>query len=364
MKRFLFGFVSTMALGAMTLGVFGAPQGQARGGAGAQGPGGARGGAPGGGFGGAPGGAPGGGFGGAPGGAPGGGFGGAPGGAFGGGRGGRGNAAPAGPPAPVPPEVAIPRPTADEVAKINAGLKRLVDNNTGSDSALLKKYASLINVPAPRPNSAIAPVQTGVRNDQRHNGFVETAKAGNFDILFEGDSITDFWQQSGAQGGAEMQQKYFGDVKIANFAVAGDTTQGVLWGLQNGEGQGHKPKAVMLMIGTNNTGGNTGPEIAEGVGAVVYELRKDFPDAKILLLAIFPRGASANDANRLKNDEANKIIAKLDDGKHVFFRNINDKFMNAQGGLIGFRNDNLHPNAEGYDIWAKAVADTLKGWVK
>ena len=56
-----------------------------------------------------------------------------------------------------------------------------------------------------------------------------------------------------------MFKKYFGDVKVANFAVAGDTTQGVLWGLQNGEGQGHKPKAVMLMIGTNNTGGNNGP---------------------------------------------------------------------------------------------------------
>jgi len=161
-----------------------------------------------------------------------------------------------------------------------------------------------------------------------------------------------------------VQKKYFGDVKIANFAVAGDTTQGVLWGLQNGEGQGRKPKAVMLMIGTNNTGPNTGPEIAEGVGAVVYELRKDFPAAKILLLAIFPRGAGPTDANRVKNEEANKIIAKLDDGKNVFFRNINDKFLDAQGKLIGFRPDNLHPTAEGYEIWANAVGDTLKSWLK
>ena len=83
-----------------------------------------------------------------------------------------------------------------------------------------------------------------------------------------------------------------------------------------------------------------------------------------MLLAIFPRGAGPADANRMKNDEANKIIAKLHDGKHVFFMSINDKFLNPQGGLIGFRNDNLHPNAEGYDIWAKAVGDTLKGWLK
>jgi len=282
-----------------------------------------------------------------------------------GGAGGRGGpVAPAGPPAPVPPEVAIQRPAADELARINAALKRFVDTNTSADSALLKKYADLINVPAPRPNTAIAPVQTQVRTTERHNVFVDTAKNGDFDILFAGDSITDWWQQAAPNGGTDVQKKYFGDAKVANFAVAGDTTQGVLWGLQNGEGQGRKPKAVMLMIGTNNTGGNTGPEIAEGVGAVVYELRKDFPDAKIMLLAIFPRGAGPTDANRVKNEEANKIIAKLDDGKHVFFTNINDKFLNPQGQLIGFRPDNLHPTAEGYEIWAKAVSDTLKGWAR
>jgi len=68
-------------------------------------------------------------------------------------------------------------------------------------------------------------------------------------------------------------EKYFAGIKTADFAVAGDTTQGVLWGLKNGEGQGFQPKAVMLMIGTNNTGGTnnagtaTAAEIAEGIGA-------------------------------------------------------------------------------------------------
>jgi lysophospholipase L1-like esterase len=260
--------------------------------------------------------------------------------------------------------VAIPRPAAEDLTRINAALKRFVDTNTSADSVLLKKYSDLITVPMPRPNAAIAPVQTQVRTTERHNGFVETAKNGDFDILFAGDSITDWWQQAAPNGGADVQKKYFGDVKVANFAVAGDTTQGVLWGLQNGEGQGRKPKVVMLMIGTNNTSGNTGPEIAEGVGAVVYELRKDFPDARIMLLAIFARGAGPADANRIKNEEANKIIAKLDDGKHVFFRNINDKFLDAQGRLIGFRADNLHPTAEGYEAWANAVSNTLKSWIR
>src|SRR5258706_13201982 len=86
-----------------------------------------------------------------------------------------------------------------------------------------------------------------------------------------------------------MFDKYFGNVRTANFGVAGDTTQGVLWGLKNGEGQGFQPKAIMLMIGTNNSGAFTAPEIAEGVGTVVLERRQDFPNAKIFLLGIFPR---------------------------------------------------------------------------
>ena len=282
-------------------------------------------------------------------------------GGFGGMGFGRGPSAPVGPPAPVPAEVAILRPTTEEVETMNAELKRFIETNTSASKDLLKKYASLLTVQVPRANSAIAPTQTFVRTTERHNGFVETAQNGDFDILFEGDSITDFWQNTGA----EVQKTYFGDVKVANFAVGGDTTQGVLWGLQNGEGQGHEPKAVMLMIGTNNAfQGNTGPEIAEGVGAIVLELRKDFPDAKIMLLAIFPRGDNANDANRIKNEEANKIIARLHDGEHVFFTNINDKFLNPDGSVIGFGADNLHPNAEGYEIWAKAVAPTLKNWIK
>jgi lysophospholipase L1-like esterase len=284
-------------------------------------------------------------------------------GAFGRGGFGRGQFSPPGPPAPVPPEVAMTRPTSEEVAKINAELQQFVTNNSSAIKDLLKKYASLIKIEVPRDNPCIRP-SASVRFS-RHDAFVETADTGDFDILFAGDSITDWWQQNAAQGGgAEVFEKYFSDVKVANFAVAGDTTQGVLWGLQNGEGQGHKPKAVMLMIGTNSSGSCSGAEIAEGVGADVLELRKDFPDAKILLLAIFPRGAGPTDRNRLTNEEANKIIARLDDKEHVFFMNINDKFLDEKGALTGFRRDNLHPNAEGYEIWASAVADTLKRWVK
>ena len=287
-----------------------------------------------------------------------------PGGARGGGRGGF---APIviGPAAPVPAVVAIPRPTDAEIAQANDAVNKLLASDRAA-KALQAKYPGLITVTPPRFNVAASYTRSNVRSDQRHNLFVEQAKKGDIDILFHGDSITEWWQQAGPQGGKEVFDKYFGGQKIANFAIAGDTTQGLLWGLKNGEGEGFSPKAIMLKIGTNNTGSSTGPEIAEGVGAVVQELRTRFPAAKVLLLAIFPRGAGPTDANRLKNDEANKIIAKLHDNRNVFFLDIGSKFLDDKGAFQSglFRGDNLHPAAPGYEVWALAVKDKLAELMK
>jgi lysophospholipase L1-like esterase len=121
----------------------------------------------------------------------------------------------------------------------------------------------------------------------------------------------------------------------------------------------------MLMIGTNNTGGSTAPEIAAGIGAVVLELRTNFPDAKILLLAIFPRG-QPGDPVRDKIAQVNKLIARLGDQKRVFFMDIGSKFLDEKGVFLpeSFRPDNLHPQARGYDIWGQAVQARLAELLK
>jgi lysophospholipase L1-like esterase len=268
-----------------------------------------------------------------------------------------------GPAAPVPPEVAIPRPTPEELTRVNDAVSKWIASDKSSNKPLLQKFESLMMLQPPRSNVAATFTQTQQRMGARHEGFAETARKGNIDLLFHGDSITDWWVQGDAN--KAVFDKYFGNIKTANFAVAGDTTQGVLWGLKNGEGQGFQPKAVMLMIGTNNSGTSSAPEIAEGVGAVVLEMRKDFPNAKILLLAIFPRGLPV-DPVRDKLAEVNKIISKLDDRQHVFYLDIGSKFLDEKGVFLpdSFRGDNLHPQAKGYDIWGSAVKDKLAELMK
>ena len=174
------------------------------------------------------------------------------------------------------------------------------------------------------------------------------------DLLFLGDSITD----GSAGGGKAVWEKNYAPLKAANFGIGGDQTQHVLWRIQNGELDGIKPKVAVLMIGTNNLGGNTDEEIADGIKAIVAELHKQTPETKLLLLGVFPRGIKANDSNRARIKNINSIIAKLDDGgKTVKYLDIGDKFLEADGTLPkSIMPDALHPNGKGYEIWAEAIA--------
>ena len=217
----------------------------------------------------------------------------------------------------------------------------------------------MLAIRTPQPNTAIVP-SLAAGFVAKHQANLEVAKQGDATLLFMGDSITDFWRNpDGAYAGKPVLDKYFGQWKVANFGIAGDTTQGVLYRLMNGEGKGFSPRAVMLMIGTNNTGRNSAAEIAEGIGAVVLELQRDFPNAKILLLGVFPRGRAA-DPVRATIAEINRTIAKLHDGSHVHYLDIGQGFLDADGNIpADVMSDGLHPTTKGYEIWAKAVIEPL-----
>ena len=79
------------------------------------------------------------------------------------------------------------------------------------------------------------------RNPARHDAFLEVAQAGGIDLLFVGDSITDGWDNAGEQ----VWNEFFVPLNVANFGIGGDTTQGVLWRMRNGELEGF----VVLMPG-------------------------------------------------------------------------------------------------------------------
>ncbi len=195
-----------------------------------------------------------------------------------------------------------------------------------------------------------------------HEAFVAIAKKGEAQVVFLGDSITAGWARHPG-----IFEKEYGQYKAANFGIGGDRTQHVLWRVENGEFDGIKPKAVVLMIGTNNAGvaENSPEQIANGIKAIIEAIHKRTPDTKVLLLAIFPRGATPADANRVKNEKVNALIAKFDDGKKVHFFDIGAKFLKPDGTLEkSVMPDLLHLNAASYQIEADAIREKLASLVK
>ena len=198
-----------------------------------------------------------------------------------------------------------------------------------------------------------------------HERFVKTAQEGKAQLVFLGDSITAGWGSK-----KEIWDRAFGAYQPANFGIGGDRTQHVLWRIQNGELDGIKPKACVLMIGTNNVSTDPAEGIAKGVTAIVETIRAKQPQAKILLLAVFPRGefpstpAKAN-TGRDKLKQVNEIIAKLDDGKNIHFLDIGSKFLQPDGSITkAIMPDFLHLSAPGYQIWADAITPKLAELMK
>ncbi|WP_168371752.1 GDSL-type esterase/lipase family protein [Sphingomonas sp. Leaf357] len=188
-------------------------------------------------------------------------------------------------------------------------------------------------------------------------------KTGGTDVVFVGDSITDWWRNDPQR---EIFEDYFGRFRPYNIGIAGDETQHVLWRIDHGELDGLTPKLVVLMIGTNNlaNANRMGPaETADGVAAVVEAIRRKLPGARILLLGIFPRGNRSDDPLRLAVNATNTLIAGLADRKTVFYLDVGPEFLAPDGTLPGdLMPDYLHPNARGYQIWADAMKreiDTL-----
>ncbi|MDA7500577.1 sulfatase-like hydrolase/transferase [Akkermansiaceae bacterium] len=194
---------------------------------------------------------------------------------------------------------------------------------------------------------------------KRHQSMNKNAKKPH-DLLFIGDSITQGWEGSGKG----TWEKYYGNRKALNLGISGDLTEHVIWRLDNGNLRNQKKaKAAVVMIGTNNTGHimQDPTEVRDGVERIVSTLRARCPQAKILLLGVFPRGVKPDDAKRKNNLEINKLISKLHNGERIHYLDISDKFLTAEGILTKqVMPDALHPRQKGYEIWAEAIEPKLK----
>jgi beta-glucosidase len=229
-------------------------------------------------------------------------------------------------------------------------------NAPATNAVVAAVHVNQALIPVPRTDGWITNRQTLVLQRAKN-------APGDYDIEFIGDSITQGWEGNGKNVWKELGGKY----KIINFGVSGDLTEHVLWRFEQGQLDGIKAKVAIVMIGTNNSNKNkdgtdafTDNDIVEGVTAIVNQIRTRQPDTKILLLGIFPRGKAFN-AQRGRLCEINQVLAKLDDGRHIFYLDFGSQYVGNDGTISkSIMPDALHPNETGYKIWDAAMEPKLK----
>ena len=205
--------------------------------------------------------------------------------------------------------------------------------------------------PAARATPRRLPEYVGRMTDRRRQTM--SRKGETLDVVFLGDSITHGWEGNGR----EVFKKLCADYKILNLGHSGDRTEHLVWRFLNGEMEGYKTKLFMLMIGTNN-GNDSAEDVAAGIKRIIEITQKTHPEAKMLLLPIFPRNSDAKNNHRIKNEKTNAIIKGYADGNKVIWCDFNDKFLEPGPDKVLPRSimpDLLHPNHDGYLIWEAAA---------
>jgi lysophospholipase L1-like esterase len=205
-----------------------------------------------------------------------------------------------------------------------------------------------------------------------HKALLEKKNQGVIDVYFLGDSITRRWQGTDYPEHKKNWDHNFHGWNAANFGWGGDSIQNVLWRLQHGELDGVNPKAVVLMIGTNNLGSlrpsdetaAKTEEVVRGIRTLINIIREKAPAAKVVLMGITPRRDQNGVNFKPVIARINSQLRAFADGNSIAFLNINDKLTDREGNLLkGVTEDGLHLSVEGYQIWADALKPLFTQWL-
>ena len=192
--------------------------------------------------------------------------------------------------------------------------------------------------------------------------------AAKVDAVFMGDSITDFWQQ--AQYGG-----FFPGKNYADRGISAQTTPQMLVRFRP-DVIALKPRVVVILAGTNDIAGNTGPmsnDDIQGNLASMAELAKA-NGIRVVLASITPVSAyhATPPAVPQTTRRPPERIRAINDWMKSYAAANNHVYLDYHAAMIDatgllkaeFSNDDLHPNAAGYRAMAPlaeaAIAQALR----
>jgi lysophospholipase L1-like esterase len=180
-------------------------------------------------------------------------------------------------------------------------------------------------------------------------------------VVFMGDSITDGWKLA----------EYFPGKPYINRGISGQTTPQMLIRFRP-DAIALKPKVVVILAGTNDIAGNTGPmtmEMIENNYASMAELAKA-NGVKVVFSSVLP----VHDYGKTKMSERRspENILKLNEWLKSYCKTNNHIYLDYHAKMLDEKamlkaelaNDGLHPNAEGYKVMAPMAEAAIQQALK
>ncbi len=182
-------------------------------------------------------------------------------------------------------------------------------------------------------------------------------------VVFMGNSIT--------QGWIEQVPEFFDNSNFINRGIGGQTTPQMLIRFRQ-DVISLNPKVVIILAGTNDIAGNTGPSTLEMIEDNLYSMAElaKANNIEVVLCSIlpafdYPWKKGIESAGKIV--ELNYRIKEYADTHGIVFADYFTPLANDQNGLKDeYTNDGVHPIKTGYEVMApiakKAIARALILW--
>jgi lysophospholipase L1-like esterase len=175
--------------------------------------------------------------------------------------------------------------------------------------------------------------------------------AGEKRVVFFGDSITDSWKL----------EDYFPGKPYVNRGIGGQTTPQMLVRFRQDVIDLH-PKAVLILAGTNDIAGNTGPMRNEDIEAN-YASMSDLARAhkiRVIFASVLPVHNDTDKAKDFFAQRPRERILALNDWLKTYCKHSHDLYLDYFSAMVDDRgmmkkdlaDDGLHPNAAGFKVMA------------
>ncbi|HFK2919571.1 TPA: SGNH/GDSL hydrolase family protein [Stenotrophomonas maltophilia] len=177
-------------------------------------------------------------------------------------------------------------------------------------------------------------------------------------VVFYGDSITEGW-------GREGSASFFPGKGWLNRGISGQTTAQMLVRFPQ-DVLALKPQVVVILAGTNDIAGNTGPStqamIEDNLHAMVDLARAHgiaVVLASVLPVSDYPWLPGTTPAPKVR--ALNTALKRYADAQHLVYLDYYTPMANAAGGLDpALADDGVHPTAEGYAVMAPLAEAAVK----